>query len=115
MTKDYSLYLRIDAVSNPEDLHRWSGVIQTRLQVLLISLQKVENLSFRLLPIVFKVDDTSEATIIGLRYKKPKGHAIEDQVKENGKGKALTSLAGTSGQTHQGVLEESKLNGKSPL
>jgi len=42
---DYALFLRLDIISEENQLNKWVGIIQNKLKILIISLQKVKNLT----------------------------------------------------------------------
>jgi poly(A) polymerase Pap1 len=92
ISKEYGLYLRLDILSNdPANMHKWVGLVQNKLRILTLALEKIENLSFRPLPKLLNGgDENSKIIIIGLKYK-PKAHTENI---ENGKiqGKSILNF-----------------------
>mmetsp|Transcript_32693 Transcript_32693/g.28954 ORF Transcript_32693/g.28954 Transcript_32693/m.28954 type:complete len:224 (+) Transcript_32693:925-1596(+) len=107
ITSEYSLFLRLDIMSKENSLTRWVGIIQIKLRSLLLSLQNVKNLKFRLFPTVYENEDELTKTIlIGLKYKEIEG-------KENIPRRELINNSKES-QTQKGIQEgDSKLNEES--
>ena len=84
---DYALFLRLDIMSEENQLNKWVGIIQNKLKILIISLQKVKNLTFRLLPKLFDVNESIKTIIIGLKYKESKdinnnGHSFTEKTQK---------------------------------
>ncbi|CAI2364616.1 unnamed protein product [Moneuplotes crassus] len=115
ITDDFSLFLRLDMISSKEDIHRWSGIIQNKLRVLLLSLQNIKNLSFRLIPQVYRTDDTSETLVIGMKYKKPKDKPELKESTDNGNVQDAPPVEESKHQTQNGVLAQKTGNFKLDL
>lgn len=84
-------------------MHKWVGLVQNKLRILTLALEKIENLSFRPLPKLFNgCDENAKVILIGLKYKpKPKS-----QNNENGE---VTTNEEQKDSAQNGLIASSKL------
>jgi poly(A) polymerase Pap1 len=83
-------------------MHKWVGLVQNKLRILTLALEKIENLSFRPLPKLFENSENNTKTIvIGLKYKSKEKSSKNNEsekgtVDEEQKGPAKNGFSGSS-------------------
>jgi poly(A) polymerase len=73
VVEDYGMFLKLELLADDTlNLHKWIGVVQNRLRILLLSLEKVESLAFRMVPCLAETKNRDKAIIIGIKHSKTK-------------------------------------------